>query len=247
MTRKEIIDTGKWSLGELEDLIRNASSIPDPGERTAAISARFLGVRYLESTLSGSTDAEEIFTINLAGVDCFTLIDYVEAMRLSGSFTDFRGNLKKVRYKNGILSFGRRNHFFSDWIVFNADRVEEVASVIAPGKTRLVRKQLNIKEDGRPLIAGVKAVQRDIKYIPSLALDAAVMERFKTGDYIGVYSGQKGLDVSHTGIIIKTGNTVIFRHASSKSEYRMVVDQDFAEYASSRPGIVVIRPKTPVD
>jgi hypothetical protein len=53
----------------------------------------------------------------------------------------------------------------------------------------------------------------------------------------------KGLDVSHSGIFIKEGKFSTFRHASSKTEYRKVLDEDFIGYVSSRPGIIVIRPR----
>jgi hypothetical protein len=243
MTQKELINTGRWSLEELDGLIGEASSIADHGKRIEYISSRFLGVNYQEKTLAGDIDTEEIFTINLGGVDCFTLIDYVEAMRLSISFSTFRGNLKKVRYQNGIVSFGRRNHFFTDWKVYNPDLVEDATSKTAPGKTRTIKKQLNIKEDGLPYVAGIRPAQRDINYIPSSAIDDSVIDGLNTGDYIGVYSGLKGLDVSHVGIFIRRNEDALFRHASSRTEHRQVIDEDFPDYVSSKPGIVVLRAK----
>jgi transposase len=243
MTQKEVIVTGRWSLESLEVLISSRSSIADAGKRVAYISGQFLGVRYQESTLIGDIETEEVFTINLESVDCFTLIDYVEAMRLSFSFSSFRGNLKRVRYQNGIVSFEKRNHFFTDWLAFNTAWTEDVTCKVGLGKTRSIKKQLNIKEDGQPFVPGIRSVQRDISYIPSSAIDDAVTERLNTGDYIGIYSGVKGLDVSHAGIFIRDGNSAIFRHASSKQEYRKVLDEDFIGYVSSKPGIVVIRPR----
>ena len=74
----------------------------------------------------------EVLTINLAGVDCFTLLDYVEAMRLSASFDDFKKNLKKIRYQSGIVDYQHRNHFFTDWIEFNSDLVADVTKQIGP-------------------------------------------------------------------------------------------------------------------
>jgi hypothetical protein len=243
MTRKELIITGKWSLEELDELIAEAASMSDLGERIDYISRQFLGLKYLPNTLTGAIDTEEIFTVNLDGVDCFTLIDYVEALSLSKSFSEFRGHLKRVRYQNGIISFERRNHFFTDWAAYNSDIVEEVTCKAAPGKTRAIRKQLNIKEDGLPYVPGVRAAQRDINYIPASAIDAAVIGRLNTGDYIGVYSGFRGLDVSHVGIFIREGENAFLRHASSRTEHKKVIDEDFMEYISSKPGIIVLRPR----
>jgi hypothetical protein len=62
------------------------------------------------------------------------------------------------------------------------------------------------------------------------------------GDYTGIYSDLKGLDVSHVGIIIKDGVNVYLRHASSQKEYSKVIDQDFRKYMVDKPGIIVLRP-----
>jgi hypothetical protein len=243
MTKKELINTGRWSLEEIDEIMRHAASISVKADRIAYVSRQFLGVKYLGNTLTGDIDTEEIFTVNLDGVDCFTLIDYVEAMSLSTSFCAFRANLKKIRYQNGIISFERRNHFFTDWAAYNSDIVEDVTLRVANGKTRTIRKQLNIKEDGLPYVPGVRAAQRDINYISSSAIDDAVIERLNTGDYIGVYSGFKGLDVSHIGIFIREGENTLLRHASSRVEHKQVIDEDFMTYVSSKPGIIVLRAK----
>jgi len=70
------------------------------------------------------------------------------------------------------------------------------------------------------------------------------MDRLKTGDYAGIYSVTEGLDVSHVGIIIKKGDNIYLRHASSQKEIRKVVDQDFRKYIVGKPGIIILRPKT---
>ncbi len=126
----EIINTGKWTIDELNVLIVKASKIKDSSHRIDFISRQFLGLPYQEKTLVGGVQTPEVFTINLAGVDCFTLLDYVEAMRLSASFDDFKENLKKIRYQSGIVDYQHRNHFFTDWIEFNSDLVADVTEQI---------------------------------------------------------------------------------------------------------------------
>jgi len=69
------------------------------GERIAFLSDHFHGIPYLENTLVGGANTDEVFVVNLASVDCYTLIDYIEAMRLSSSFEDFVEFLKKIRYR----------------------------------------------------------------------------------------------------------------------------------------------------
>src|SRR3972149_1441267 len=142
---------GKWTIEELDRLLHDSSLIADVGERIGFLSEQLLGVAYQGSTLAGDAHTPEILVLNLAGVDCFTLIDYVEAMRLSGSFPEITENLKKVRYRKGEVSFEMRNHFFTDWPEYNAGIIEDVTAVIGGSKTVAVRKRLNLRRKGTPI------------------------------------------------------------------------------------------------
>jgi hypothetical protein len=63
-----------------------------------------------------------------------------------------------------------------------------------------------------------------------------------SGDFVGIYTDKEGLDVSHTGIIIKKDGKVFLRHASSKEKNQKVVDENLSEYMKNKPGLVVYRP-----
>jgi hypothetical protein len=235
---------GKFSQEELDHVIRESSKIKAVGKRIDFLSRQFLGLDYVESTLIGDINIPEVFVINMEGVDCFTFIDYIEAMRLSNSFSEFKNNLKKIRYRSGRIAFKNRNHFFTDWIEFNSDFVTDVTEKIGDKKFIRVIKTLNEKEDGTYFLPGIKPFQRQIRYIPSDAISNSVLNKLRTGDYIGVYSEIKGLDVSHIGIIIKDGKKVLLRHASSVAKKRKVVDEDFIQYIADKTGIIVLRAKT---
>jgi hypothetical protein len=239
----EDINLGRFSEEEINRMLFQSSQTGNISERTSFLSGQLLGIAYSESTLTGDRVRPEIFVINLEGVDCFTFIDYVEAMRLSDSLAAFRDNLMRVRYRDGVISFENRNHFFTDWREFNADLVTDVTEEIGGAKVERIKKILNQKEDGTYFLPGIQPVQREIVYIPSKAIDASVLEKLSTGDYIGVYSQDKGLDVSHVGIVIKGKNKIWIRHASAQEKYRKVIDQDFKEYILNKPGIIVLRPK----
>jgi hypothetical protein len=237
----EIINTGKWNIDELNALIVQASKIKDTSQRIDFISRQFLGILYQEKTLVGGPQTQEFLVINLAGVDCFTFLDYVEAMRRSKSFDDFKGNLKKIRYQSGIVDYHHRNHYFTDWIEFNADLVADVTEQIGAAKTKMVVKILNGGAGNKQLLAGVPSKKRIINYIPAEALSEEIIERLKTGDYVGIYTNRPDLDVSHVGIVIRTGNKLLLRHASSKAQHRRVVDEDFMNYMIDRPGLVILQ------
>ncbi len=238
---KEHIVLDKWTQSELEHILHESSEIKDIGARINFLSRLFLDVNYKKSTLIGDINTPEIFVINLQTVDCFTFIDYIEAMRRAGSFSEFKGNLKKVRYRNGEVTFENRNHFFTDWQKFNSEFIDDLTVQIGGKKTKTVAKILNKKEDGTHFLQGIPPQQREIQYIPSDAIDGSLMHKIKTGDYAGIYSETQGLDVSHVGIIIKDRDLIYLRHASSR--YKKVIDEDFRNYISNKPGLIVLRPK----
>jgi len=238
-----LIDLGKWTEAKLETIIHEASMIEDAGSRIGLISDFFVGLDYKESTLIGNINTSESFVINLSGVDCLTFIEYIEAMRLSGSFESFLRNLKQVRYVNAQVSFKNRKHFFTDWTGYAPSTVHDVTAQTGGEKARNISKIMNIKEDGTPLLPGIGSFCRTINYIPSADVDSTMLRRLKTGDYAGIYSFMNGLDVSHVGIIIKDGDTLSLRHASSDSRFRKVVDHDLQAYISEKPGLIIFRPK----
>jgi hypothetical protein len=234
---------GKWTKEKLDKTLAKSSRIDDPGERIDLLSKLFMNVKYKDSTLIGDINTTEVFVINFQEVDCFTYIDYIEAMRLSGSFNEFQMNLKKVRYKEGRTSFKNRKHFFTDWREFNTEFVADCTKKIGGRKARTVTKVLNQIQKGIYFLEGLPPRKRDIIYIPTEAIDSSIADKLMTGDYAGIYTEIQGLDVSHVGIIIKKGKSVYLRHASSDQQNNKVVEVDFKEYMSDKPGLVVLRPK----
>ena len=136
------IRLGNFSQDEIDALIFSCCSIHDISDRIDFLSQRLLGTLYRESTLIGDTVISEVLVVNLEGVDCFTFIDYIEAMRLSESFSGFMDNLKKVRYKSGSVSFENRNHFFSDWKEFNSGFVRDITEEVGGLKAKKILKIL---------------------------------------------------------------------------------------------------------
>lgn len=235
------MNLGRWTEETLDRLLQEATGMPDASARIAFLSGRFLGLPYQANTLIGADDRPEEFVLNLAAVDCFTLFDYVEAMRRARSFPDFVAALKLVRYQGGRVSYRTRNHFFTDWLEYNSGFVRDVTSVVGGGAVRVARKTLNQREDGTAYLAGIPQTQRDIPCIPAERMTEGVVARLRTGDYLGVCARDAGLDVTHVGIVIR-GEDVFLRHASSDAETMRVVDCRLQDYLSGKPGIIVLRP-----
>jgi hypothetical protein len=146
-----------------------------------------------------------------------------------------------VRYRGGQISFESRNNFFTDWREYNAVSIDDVTEKIGGTHAISMRRVLNRKEDGSYFLSGIQFGERHIQFIPVNTINGLLISKLRTGDYIGIYSEKQGLDVSHVGIFIKRKNDTFLRHASSLTEYRKVIDQDFRDYLAHKPGIIVFR------
>nr|WP_314985456.1 DUF1460 domain-containing protein [uncultured Pantoea sp.] len=210
------------------------------GERINQISATFLGAPYQADTLIGSPDTPEALVINFNGVDCFTLLDYVQALSRSHDRASFEANLIRTRFAGGKVSYLERRHFFTDWFAESPRNADDITRTLSPDAVTVV-KQLNRETSGKERLPGLGVIPRRITYIPARAITLQVLKQIQTGDYIGVYTTAQGLDVSHAGIAVRHDGRLWFRNASSLAANRKVVDAPFREYMRSKPGIMVLR------
>lgn len=235
-----IIRTGIWADASISALLRDASMIKDTGGRIAFISERFIGTPYQASTLIGDSVQKEELVIDLSGVDCFTFLDYVEAMRRASDFDGFMEALRAVRYRSSEVSYDTRNHFFSDWPSYSPTFIEDITASVGGGGAVRVGKRLNEKGAGTMFLPGIPAVDREITFVPTGSIDEEILGRLQTGDYAGIYTEAPGLDVTHVGIIIRKYSGLLLRHASSIK--KQVADEDLREYISDKPGLIIFRP-----
>jgi hypothetical protein len=233
-----VFDLAQWTPESLTAMLDAAYRQESVSARVEYISRQFLNVPYVPSTLVGSPEEPEALVFNLSGFDCFTYIDYVEAMRLSRSLDEMIDNLRSVRYESGVVAYDRRRHFFSDW--FASPRLRLITAELCRDHTLMAVKSLNLNEAGELFLPGIRVVERAIEFIPSEAIDCGVVNGLQTGDYIGAYTDKVGLDVSHVGIFLRNQEGSLLRHASSLAG--KVVDQDFLTYFRTKPGVIVLRP-----
>lgn len=241
MAQGDIYNFGSRSTGQWQTILDQAGIIDDVGEQIVFISERFLDVPYGAHTLIGDAHTTEQLVIDLSRGDCFTMLDYVEAMRRCRSMDAFSHSLIQVRYSNGQVSFANRNHFFSDWLTNSPATVVDVTAQVAGGRVVSVVKMLNRHADGSSLLPGIAPKSRAIYYIPTCLMDNHLLDQLHSGDYVGVYSPSAGLDVSHVGIIVKKDGQGYLRHASSKKQFQRVIDSEFLPFMVGKPGLVVLR------
>jgi Protein of unknown function (DUF1460) len=237
-----IIDTNQYSIDKTKQIMHEMRNrtFKNAGEKINFISRQFLGTPYVADRLIGSQTIPERLVIDLKALDCFTFIDYVEAFRRAKNASDYPNEVIRVRYKNNTVAFLKRRHFFSDWAYSNPRNVKDVTTKISPHAQK-VTKRLNEKSPNQKYISGLPIVTRNITYIPSQNIDANTIKNLHVGDYIGIYSPDDGMDVSHVGLYTKVNNVPIFRNTSSLKINRKVVDSPFLDYVKNKPGIIVFR------
>lgn len=221
--------------------VRNNASRAGLSERSETVSRQFLGIPYGADTLIGSAEEPEQLVVELQRVDCFTYADYVEALKRADNRDEFINGLIEVRYKDGVVTFQNRKHFFTDWSV-SAPAVATDITTSLGANTIHVTKTLNKKDSGGLYLPALPVVPRTISYIPSQQVDSTVLSRLRTGDYLGAYAEDGGLDVTHIGIFIDTPDGPVLRNASSLQADDKVVDSPLLDYLTTVPGIVVLRP-----
>lgn len=195
------------------------------------LSEKFLGVKYVSNTLSNHeiNTSKENLIINFDSLDCFTFIDTIQALKQSTNKENFVNHLIDIRYKSGDISYKNRNHFFSDWIDSNA--MTDITCSLGSCQKKV--KYLNQNEK---YLKEIEMVQREISYIKVQDINEALL---KDGDYVGIYTDKKALDVTHIGIIIKKHDTVFIRHASSLK--KEIIDSNLAEYTKNKLGVIIYR------
>lgn len=233
-----------YTVNKLQAALALRAAVPkiDKGSAIELLSQTFLDTPYVANRLVGSATTAEQLVIDLRRVDCFTYLDYVEALRTATSESQFVENVIQTRYINGNVSFQQRKHFFTDWAHTRQILADDITAQLSPHAVTVV-KQLNRKADGELYLPGVAVTERSVSYIPSEFIDPQLISQLQTGDYIGIYTRLPGLDVTHTGFFIMTQSGPVLRHASSRQENRKVMDSAFASYVLNTPGIVVLRPR----
>ena len=238
---KAIINFGKWDNKSLADFIENSKKDKNNGDRIEYISQGFIGVPYQGNTLVGAKNMPEKFIINLEGVDCSTLTDYVLALVFANDIKDFSEKLRLIRYELGKVDFANRNHFFTQWVKNNSNYLSDISDNFTGSVCET--RELNKKKEGDYWVDGIEPFIQKICYVPrNIILDKSFASKLKNGDIVGFHTSSIGLDVTHEGIISIKNNEVYLIHASSK--YNKVIEEKLSEYLKTNPwsdGLIIAR------
>ena len=105
----------------VDKLITQADALPTISQRMGYISAALRGTRYRGFTLIGGPRQPEKFVVRDDAFDCVTFLETVLAAANARKPGEFDGLLRKIRYRNGVVEWRERNHYFFDWCRRNVD------------------------------------------------------------------------------------------------------------------------------
>jgi D-alanyl-D-alanine carboxypeptidase/D-alanyl-D-alanine-endopeptidase (penicillin-binding protein 4) len=204
------------------------------GARLIEVAVRSVGTSYAEGPLgqgsAGRYDKDPL--IDLTRVDCVTFVEQTIALAASCSYEDALDTLRRIRYRNGEVSFESRHHFMiSDWIANNRfcrDMTSDLG-VLTGTVSRTISRKNFFKRVGAPDLAG-GTPDRTIRlvYIPSAAVREA--EKNLPSPALIIFVGKVDwLFALHCGFYVRDrdGGGLLY-HASSQAG--RVDATDFVEY-----------------
>jgi len=197
----------------------------------------FRGRPYQGGTLTPPGEAEEL-VLRLDVFDCLTWLDHAVALLQADSYRDYHGHLLRNRYYDSEISFETRRHFFTDWL----DRDDWYSPRDLQSEQAV--KLLNRRAGGGTWVPGIPCRMRRFGWLPSASLSSR-QELLRSGDLIGFYTDLPGLDVTHVGLLEVDGDSLFLLHASSAAG--KLVRVEFLDYASGKPGVVVLRRQVEID
>jgi hypothetical protein len=205
------------------------------GELMGKIALELEGTPYESGTLELSAD-QEICSGNLDALDCVTFVETTLALarmvkRDKRTPSELLAEIQLIRYRGGKLGdYSSRLHYTSDWFADNeAKRIVQPLSKL-PGAEDFTQKvsfmtnnpgsykQLSAHADLIEKMKSQEAIinQRSPKFIPMNKI-ASVEPFLKTGDIVGICTSMPGLDITHTGLVVRDAQgTPHFMDASSR-------------------------------
>lgn len=115
--------------------------VSSPRLGLAAASERFLGLPYVLGALGegegGEFDRDPM--VSYHGLDCTTFVEQSMAFALGRSEAEALDLLRRIRYANGEIAYGARNHFTeTDWLPNNiaAGFLRDITAEVAGARVR---------------------------------------------------------------------------------------------------------------
>jgi N-acetylmuramoyl-L-alanine amidase-like len=212
--------------------------------RIAAVSARYLGTPYAADPLGegpgNGPDPDPL--MDRQRVDCVTFVEQVLAEAVAPGQEAVLPTLVRLRYLDGHVGIGWRNHFFvADWLPHNRWLVEDVTEAVGGPAVRRMTKTIDraslLRSRGAPSEACRMAPERLTRtYIPRAAVPG-VLARIPPAALAVFVSGRPDLCAAHTGLLLARDGQCMLRHASQRR--RRVMDEPLLRFLEHAPARIV--------
>ena len=227
------------------------------------IAKSFLSLDYEAQSLEKGD--KETLVVHLTGLDCYTFLEsalvFARCIKSNDTtFACYQKELENVRYRNGELKdYPSRLHYFSDWIYemdqrgIAKDITKDIGGVPYSNNVNFMSTHPDSYEQLRThpsFIDDIAANEKEISerkyyYIPQDDIES-IEDKIQSGDILGITTGIKGLDISHTAIAIRLDDGMIhLLHAPNVGKKIQISEQPLADYIKSvknQTGIMVVRP-----
>jgi len=229
----------------------------------AKMGRSFLGYPYTSKTLE--TGNRESLVVNLREFDCTTFVETCLAFTLtlkSGNetFSNYKHFLTEIRYRDGnIDNYNSRLHYFCDWITDNQkkglifDTTQYLGGVAFPTEIDFMSTHadsyMQLKNDSN-LIPGIREIEKEISarnyfYIPKENI-GSIEPYLQEGMIVAITSGIKGLDIAHTGMLVRENGRIHLLHASSSAGKVIISEKTFQDYLLGnklQTGVILLKVK----
>jgi Protein of unknown function (DUF1460) len=216
--------------------------------------ARMDSTQQIDNTPSLQPIEDEVLVVNLKTFDCVTFVENMVALTqtrraLMPNFDIYKKNLTQVRYRNSMVDYASRLHYFSDWLFENEKSgllrviTKNIGGEIYPKPVFYMSLKKDTLYGNMADSATFNAIQtvekaiskRDKFYIPKAQI-AQIESKIQNGDIIAVTNRLEGMDIAHTGFAIWKNGRVHLLHASSQFRKVIVSDVPLADYLMKNKG-----------
>lgn len=202
-------------------LIDETKELPTIAQRIDFISRALRGATYEGYTLIGGPRRPEKFVVRDDAFDCVTFCETVLAAANAHDLGEFEQVLRKIRYRNGVVTWRERNHYFFEWGQHNIEN-KTCRAIVMDGAVELIKTVDSQK--------GLAKRRFAMRVIPS-AVFLAHKALLQNGDIVGFVTRRPNLDYFHVGFVaIGGGGELLLRHAS-QSRHR-VLDESMERFLS---------------
>lgn len=223
------------------------------------IARSWVGKSYAARPLEQTPEA---LVCNLQQFDCYTFIENVVALTLTGArekpqFADYQYFLKKLRYRNGLINgYESRLHYFLEWIQ-QAKQNGYLRDITRELGGKPIQKNIDFMTKNPllyPAMTAGKTTQTIAEaeqklssttwyYIPKK--EAKNCEsKLQDGDIVAFTSKKAGLDFNHEGLVVIKKGRAYLLHASTDRHRVLLTTELLLTYLAQikhHSGIVLLR------